>query len=227
MLRMSVSESVRTGNLSTGLFQTLSIGNIGQFGAPGRNGGTTTAPAGEARLSVSSSARHSAKVVPRERPDEHTAFIAAIIAQPGSGAQPTCRTMSGRTIGRCLRGPAVPSHWNAARPSRVRGLSNRVSCQQEARLSLNKTVQPPRFRGAWREPERSGTVAAVLSLLPGLGHAYLGRRRTALLFALPVLVLGLALVIYVVASGGITRAGLKLFDPTVAAVAALMSALVA
>ena len=92
---------------------------------------------------------------------------------------------------------------------------------------MNKTVQPPRFRGAWREPERSGTVAAVLSLLPGLGHAYLGRRRTALLFALPVLVLGLALVIYVVASGGITRAGLKLFDPTVAAVAALMSALVA
>ena len=36
---------------------------------------------------------------------------------------------------------------------------------------------------------RSATTAAVLSFLwPGLGHAYLGRRRTALVFALPVLV---------------------------------------
>ena len=36
---------------------------------------------------------------------------------------------------------------------------------------------------------RSATFAAVLSFLwPGLGHAYLGRRRAALVFALPVIV---------------------------------------
>lgn len=93
---------------------------------------------------------------------------------------------------------------------------------------MNRIVQPPPRAGAYRTAERSGTVAAILSFVfPGLGHLYLGRRRTALIFALPVVVLTLALVVYVLASGGITRAGLKLLDPTVAAFAALMSALLA
>ncbi|MGI8927858.1 MAG: hypothetical protein ACR2H0_00125, partial [Candidatus Limnocylindrales bacterium] len=37
---------------------------------------------------------------------------------------------------------------------------------------------------------RSGAVAAVLStIFPGLGQAYLGHRRTALIFATPVIAL--------------------------------------
>lgn len=92
---------------------------------------------------------------------------------------------------------------------------------------MNRFVQLPRA-GAYRTAERSGTVASILSFVfPGLGHAYLGQRRTALIFALPVVVLALALAIYVVSAGGITRAGLRLLDPSVAAFAALMSALVA
>jgi LCP family protein required for cell wall assembly len=71
-------------------------------------------------------------------------------------------------------------------------------------------------------------VAAILSFVfPGLGHAYLGRRGAALAFALPVGALVLGLVGYFVASGSITRAGLKLLDPTVATFAALMSGLLA
>ncbi len=93
---------------------------------------------------------------------------------------------------------------------------------------MNRTVRPPLRVGAYRRAERSGTVAAILSFtFPGLGHAYLGQRRPALIFALPVATVALALLMYVLASGGITRAGLKLLDPNVAAFAALMSALFA
>ena len=76
-----------------------------------------------------------------------------------------------------------------------------------------------------REPYsrgRSGARAAVLSsIFPGLGQAYLRHRRAALTFALPVLALLLVLVIYVISSG-ITRAGVKLLDPTIALVAAII-----
>jgi LCP family protein required for cell wall assembly len=69
-------------------------------------------------------------------------------------------------------------------------------------------------------------VAAVLSFIfPGLGHAYLGRRREALIFAVPVLVLFLLLAVWF-ATQGLTRAGAKLLDPSVAAFAAVVSAIV-
>ncbi len=74
--------------------------------------------------------------------------------------------------------------------------------------------------------ERSGAVAAVLSFIfPGLGQAYLGRRREALIFAVPVLVLFLVLLAWLISSG-MTRAGVKLLDPSIAALAALISAIV-
>ena len=75
--------------------------------------------------------------------------------------------------------------------------------------------------------ERSGAVAAVLSFIfPGLGHAYLGRKREALILAVPVLVLFLLLAVWL-ASQGLTRAGIRLLDPSVALFAALLSAVVA
>jgi len=73
---------------------------------------------------------------------------------------------------------------------------------------------------------RLGSVAAVLSFIfPGLGQAYLGRGKQALLFAVPVLVLLLGLVVWLVSSG-LTRAGAKLLDPRVAGLAALISIVV-
>jgi LCP family protein required for cell wall assembly len=57
---------------------------------------------------------------------------------------------------------------------------------------------------------RSGPVAALLSFLfPGLGQAYLGDRRRALTFALPVLAV-IALAAFIVSSGS----ALKFADPT-------------
>ncbi len=77
-----------------------------------------------------------------------------------------------------------------------------------------------------RPPERSGAVAAALSFLfPGLGQAYLRDRRGALVFSLPVLLL-LGVLVAWVASSGLTRAGARLLDPTMAAVAALVALLV-
>lgn len=74
-----------------------------------------------------------------------------------------------------------------------------------------------------REPysrARSGARAAIFSaIFPGLGQAYLGRRRAALTFGVPVLAVALLLVIFVVTSGFV-RAGIKLLDPTIALVAA-------
>jgi len=53
--------------------------------------------------------------------------------------------------------------------------------------------------------KRSGAVAAVLStIFPGLGQAYLGDRRTALIFALPVLAL-IAVGVLIVVSGAALR----------------------
>ena len=69
-------------------------------------------------------------------------------------------------------------------------------------------------------------MAAVLSFIfPGLGHAYLGLRRQALIFAVPVLVLFLILLVWVMSSG-LTRAGVKLLDPGVAGLAAVLSVIV-
>jgi LCP family protein required for cell wall assembly len=73
---------------------------------------------------------------------------------------------------------------------------------------------------------RSGAVAAVLSFIfPGLGQAYLGRKREALIFAVPLLALFFGVVAWVV-STGLTRAGARLLDPTVAGIAAIVSAVV-
>ncbi len=85
-------------------------------------------------------------------------------------------------------------------------------------------------RGAPRRPvnnqHKSGAVAALLSFIfPGLGQAYLGRKREALTFALPVLALFFVLVAWVV-STGLARAGAKLLDPTVAGLAAIVSVVV-
>ena len=85
------------------------------------------------------------------------------------------------------------------------------------------------YRGSPRRPvssQRSGAVAAILSFLfPGLGQAYLGRRREALILAVPVLVLLMVLVVWLVSSG-LTRAGARLLDPSVAVYAAVLSAIV-
>lgn len=60
---------------------------------------------------------------------------------------------------------------------------------------------------------KSGAVAAFLSaLFPGLGQAYLGDRRTALIFAAPVL----ALVAFVAFVIGNRSAAVRILDPTIA-----------
>ena len=67
-----------------------------------------------------------------------------------------------------------------------------------------------------RTPQRSATVAVLLSFIwPGLGHAYQRRYRTALIYALPMIVvvgyLGLGL-----AQRGLVGMALDLFDPSYA-----------
>jgi len=82
---------------------------------------------------------------------------------------------------------------------------------------LNRLVQPRRPAGAYRATDRSGALAAFLSFLfPGLGQAYLRRRRDALRFALPILIAIVLLVVAAVAAGGILRLGARVFNPTVA-----------
>lgn len=63
------------------------------------------------------------------------------------------------------------------------------------------------------ERARSAVGAAILSFLwPGLGQWYAGRRRDALLFAVPILLL-VAAVLYQ-ATGGLTALAAKLLDPS-------------
>jgi LCP family protein required for cell wall assembly len=65
-------------------------------------------------------------------------------------------------------------------------------------------------------------VAAALSFVfPGLGHAYLRRRRMALILAAPIVVLLGALALMIVADG-LTRTGSKLLNPTIALGAAIL-----
>src|SRR5512146_1084613 len=80
MLAISASESDLTPSRSTGLFQTLSAGNMAQLGASGRKG-AEAAPTGATRLKETNKAKPSASGVARLRLDEHTAFIASILAQ--------------------------------------------------------------------------------------------------------------------------------------------------
>ena len=59
----------------------------------------------------------------------------------------------------------------------------------------------------------SAAIAAALSFIwPGAGHAYLGRRRTALVFAVPALLVTLALALTAV--GGLTRLAAYVITPT-------------
>jgi LCP family protein required for cell wall assembly len=70
---------------------------------------------------------------------------------------------------------------------------------------------------------RSGATAAFLSFIfPGLGQAYLGKRREALIFAVPVLVVFLLFAVWLTTTG-FTRAGAKLLDPKVALFFALLA----
>jgi hypothetical protein len=87
MPRMSVAESDRTGKVATGLFQTLSAGNIGQFGASGTKG-AEAAPTGAARARETNKARPSASGEAAPRLDEHTAFIGSIFARIDRSGQP-------------------------------------------------------------------------------------------------------------------------------------------
>ena len=71
--------------------------------------------------------------------------------------------------------------------------------------------------------QRSGVVAAVLSFIfPGLGQAYLGRARDALRFALPMILVILAVAVFVIASGGLAGAGARTLDPGIAFPAAVV-----
>jgi LCP family protein required for cell wall assembly len=59
---------------------------------------------------------------------------------------------------------------------------------------------------------KSGALAALLSaIFPGLGQAYLGERRTALIFATPVL----ALIAFVVFLAANRSAAVRILDPTI------------
>ncbi len=85
--------------------------------------------------------------------------------------------------------------------------------------------QATRMDPAGRTKGRSGAVAAALSfILPGLGQAYLRHRRAALIFAVPVLALFVLLAVVMVTSG-LTRAGVRLLDPTIALLGAVVVAL--
>ena len=68
---------------------------------------------------------------------------------------------------------------------------------------------------------RSASVAAGLSFIwPGLGQWYLGRRRAALLYALPVALV--ALVVLVRAASGLVRFAAQLLDPSIALTALIL-----
>ena len=80
-------------------------------------------------------------------------------------------------------------------------------------MSSNIETRPPmRTNGGNGRSRRSGAVAALLSFLfPGLGQAYLGQRRTALAFAMPILGL-IALGALALSARG---AAFRVLDPTV------------
>ena len=79
---------------------------------------------------------------------------------------------------------------------------------------MNEYSATRRSRGAPGAERRSGAVAAILSFIfPGLGQAYLGDRRRALLFALPVVALIALIIVFVVASGGLSRVAVRFLDP--------------
>jgi polyisoprenyl-teichoic acid--peptidoglycan teichoic acid transferase len=63
--------------------------------------------------------------------------------------------------------------------------------------------------------KRKSVVAAVLAsmVFPGLGHLYLGRRRSAAVYAIPVLVL-FAIVLMRVLSDGLDVLGIEMFAPS-------------
>ena len=77
------------------------------------------------------------------------------------------------------------------------------------------------------EPGRpSASTAAFLSFLwPGLGQWYIGRRRAAITYALPVTMV--ALVVLIEAVGGAERLFLRLLDPSVALTSLILVGLLA
>jgi LCP family protein required for cell wall assembly len=90
---------------------------------------------------------------------------------------------------------------------------------------LNREFRPLRLSLSGT-PERSGVVAAALSFIfPGLGQAYLLRRRSAIMFAAPIAALIAVLLLFVLIEG-INRVGAKLLNPTIALGAALLLLLV-
>lgn len=77
------------------------------------------------------------------------------------------------------------------------------------------TINPAGPQPEPSRPPRSPAIAALLSFLwPGLGQWYAGRSRAAALFAVPIAVLALVLLVWL--AGGIERAFLDLLVPSVA-----------
>jgi LCP family protein required for cell wall assembly len=70
----------------------------------------------------------------------------------------------------------------------------------------------------------AGRLLILNALIPGLGHLVAGRRRAALVLALPVLAL-LGLGVIVVAGGSLTSFAARLFDPAVLAAVLLLDLL--
>ena len=94
-------------------------------------------------------------------------------------------------------GPHVTDRWT------------RVGIWRARRLSSEQTETAETDTPAAR---KSGALAALLStLFPGLGQAYLGHRRTALIFAVPVLAL-IAFVGFLLFN---RSAAVRILDPTV------------
>jgi len=63
------------------------------------------------------------------------------------------------------------------------------------------------------KPSRSSTVGAILTFLwPGLGQWYLGRGRSALVYAAPMILVAVLLLAQL--AGGLTAFGVRLFDPS-------------
>jgi LCP family protein required for cell wall assembly len=80
------------------------------------------------------------------------------------------------------------------------------------RSKLGRTVASARARIT--PTKGSPSLAAVLSLVPGLGHLYLGRRRLAVLFAVPLVALAV-LLLYNLRQGWLVFAA-RFADPTYA-----------
>lgn len=87
-------------------------------------------------------------------------------------------------------------------------------------VKVRHAVNSKPVRGAGR----STSLALLLSFLwPGLGQLYQGRRRTAMLYALPVLVAALLVVIQI--AGGLEGFVASMLDPTVALTLVILIAL--